>query len=69
MFKFGRKEGNGLYRFKETNDEYHGNWKEDTIHGKCKILFGHEDENSFVDKGEFVNGTNKFLGNSVKERI
>jgi MORN repeat len=52
MFKLGRKHGFGVYKYRKLADEYHANWEDDLLHGKCKILFGNDKDNGLVNMGD-----------------
>ena len=69
MFKFGRKEGKGIYKSKATGDEYDSEWDEDLIHGKCRVKFGADQQNDFVNLGDFDSGWNEIVEKNVQKKV
>ena len=69
MFKFGRKDGEGVYKCKNYADEYDSMWQEDLLHGKCRILFGANNQNSKVDLGDFEMGWNRVGGETIQINV
>ena len=60
-FKFGRKEGEGVYTSKELGDEYHATWFEDLLNGQCQIKLDSDPEKTLVSFGDFTRGYNPRL--------
>ena len=57
-FLFGRRQGFGIYKHSESNNEYHGTWHDDKLHGECGILFGNDVKKGVVSIGKYINGLN-----------
>lgn len=69
MFKFGRKEGKGVYKRMETGDEYDSEWQEDLLHGKCKIKLGADKKQGYINLGYFDKGLNQFTGKTTQKAV
>ena len=69
QFKFGRKDGKGVYHSFRSDNYYHSEWVEDLMHGECEIIFGTDKSKPAVNIGIFNRGKHQMFNMALQDTV